>query len=184
MKDRGEGEKVNSAQYQQNVQKLISKSCHKFWTSGLSVMQNKHVRVQRHLMQRRWTKVSSQRVDNRSQRCLTHKWVKNKSTDPIQQVQLHSSNTCMCCIPHAISLNRSVHARTINHTQCVRKPGMTTGRAWSLLLSTSLVWIYSLCKKRVRLNDAIQYYKLLKHKTLARISGSSVPLQIHAHCSH
>lgn len=31
-------------------------------------------------------------------------------TDPIQQVQLHSSFTCMCCIPDANALNRTEHA--------------------------------------------------------------------------
>lgn len=132
--------------------------------SGLSVMQYKHVRVQRHPRQMTWTKVSSQRVDNLSQRCLAHislSVTEQKYRPYSQQVQQHSSYTCMCCIPHAISLNRSVHAHTIHCTQTVREPRMTTGRAWSLLLPISLVWIYSSCK-RIESNAHIQSSKLNK----------------------
>lgn len=44
--------------------------------------------------------------------------------DPIEQVQLHSSFTCMCCIPDANALNRTEHAHTIHNIQSISKPTM------------------------------------------------------------
>lgn len=57
--DREEGGEVNSAQcenMQNRKEVVISGSCSKISTSGLSVMQQGHVRGQRHLMHIRWTK--------------------------------------------------------------------------------------------------------------------------------
>lgn len=146
-------------------------------------MQHEHVRVQRHPMQRR-TKVRTQRVDDLSQRCLAppqHFKRKPKSTDPIQQVQLHSSYACMCRIAHAIALNRSVHAHTIHYIKSVREAGKSLNPSTIIFFHFNVLILLSIWS-----NAAIQCSKLRQKndKTLARFSGSSVPLQIHAHCSH
>lgn len=43
-------------------------------------------------------------------------WSGKQSTDLIQRVRLHSSHTCVSCIPHAKALSRSAHAHTFGYT--------------------------------------------------------------------
>ena len=120
------GEKVNSAQCQQNVQ-----SCGKVYKSGPSVMQSKHSQSSEASI------ADKRRRGSRSQRGQSvPETLHTQSTDPIQHVHLHSSySTHACAAFHMPSPWIGLHAHTIHlHSDCKRSKKDT----WKKLIPSSI----------------------------------------------